>query len=268
VIVQQEQETDLADAAGRGDSTAARIVPAHWCCACGCPGGSGRPGRAAAVCRMFDEDGEFVGYRGATVDISAQKQTDASQESRGAAARLRPGAWRPKVEAKVEERTRDSGRGEPAQLAVLANFDQPDLPAQPQPAVRASCARACSRRGGGGGCWRILLVDLDGFKAGERQLSGHDAGDELLRQQVAEFACSSCVRATDTAARLGGDEFTVVLPDLEHAGGGERRWRGRVIDRLAEPVLPHLGRADRYGDGQRRDRRVPAGTRRPVWIWR
>lgn len=54
----------------------------------------------------------------------------------------------------------------------------------------------------------MCFMDLDGFKA-VNDTSGHEAGDELLRQLGQLF--DSLVRKSDVLARLGGDEFGVFL---------------------------------------------------------
>lgn len=179
---------------------------------------------------LFDEEGEFLGYRGATVDISAHKQAEALHRQAEALLRNYDRTVEAKVEAKVEERTRQLAEASLRNWR-MANYDA--LTSLPNrnllfEHLRKGLQQARRR-------WRllaILLVDLDGFKQ-VNDTFGHDAGDELLRQVAIRL--QQCVRATDTAARLGGDEFTVVLPDLEGADAAAAVAQ-KIIDRLAEPV--------------------------------
>jgi diguanylate cyclase (GGDEF)-like protein/PAS domain S-box-containing protein len=60
----------------------------------------------------------------------------------------------------------------------------------------------------------VFLLDLDRFKA-VNDTSGHQTGDELLRQVAGRI--KSIVRDTDTAARLGGDEFALIIMVDRHS---------------------------------------------------
>jgi diguanylate cyclase (GGDEF)-like protein/PAS domain S-box-containing protein len=83
----------------------------------------------------------------------------------------------------------------------------------------------------------LAIVNLDQFKF-VNDSSGHDAGDELLRQ-VAKLL-KSVVRKRDTLARLSSDEFAVLIEDCDARQARENievirqvidafefRWQGR-----------------------------------------
>ena len=183
------------------------------------------PGRELSVWTLnsglpvFDEDGEFLGYRGATTDITDHKQVEALLRSFNQA-----------LEAKVAERTQTLAKASRRNWR-LANFDSlTGLPNRNLFFEHMRKGLQQARRQ-----WRLaalLLVDLDGFKE-VNDTFGHDMGDELLRRIADRL--QQCVRATDTVARLGGDEFTVILLDLEHPHGAETVAR-KIVERLAEPA--------------------------------
>jgi diguanylate cyclase (GGDEF)-like protein/PAS domain S-box-containing protein len=74
----------------------------------------------------------------------------------------------------------------------------------------------------------VLCLDLDRFKH-VNDLSGHGAGDELLKQ-VAKRLLDS-IRTEDTAARLGGDEFSVIQVGVAHPDGP-----GVMAERLVKAI--------------------------------
>lgn len=74
----------------------------------------------------------------------------------------------------------------------------------------------------------LLYVDLDHFKA-INDTYGHAMGDKVLTE-VARLL-DACSRPRDMVARLGGDEFVILLPDLDHAGGGLA-----VAERIMETI--------------------------------
>lgn len=179
---------------------------------------------------LFDEDGEFIGYRGTTTDITEQKKVEALEKKTEALMRDYDRTLESRVEAKVVERTRVLAEVSQRNWK-LANFDSlTGLPNRNLLFAHLRKGLQQARRQ-----WRllaILLVDLDGFKQ-VNDTFGHDMGDELLRQ-VAE-RLQKCIRAADIAARLGGDEFTIILPDLESPNAAAIVAR-KIITSLAEPV--------------------------------
>ena len=83
------------------------------------------------------------------------------------------------------------------------------------------------------GGFALLLLDLDGFKA-VNDNSGHDAGDELLKQVAIRVA--GALRDSDFVARLGGDEFLVVVPQVSDRETAERVGK-KLIDVIGAPFL-------------------------------
>jgi len=55
----------------------------------------------------------------------------------------------------------------------------------------------------------LAIIDLDNFKE-VNDSQGHDAGDRVLRNIVAEISAQT--RQTDVLFRFGGDEFVLLLP--------------------------------------------------------
>lgn len=66
-----------------------------------------------------------------------------------------------------------------------------------------------ARAGRQGSDVSLAMFDVDDFQATNRD-SGHEAGDDVLRQVAAVLAES--VRLVDTVGRIGGDEFVLVAP--------------------------------------------------------
>ena len=83
------------------------------------------------------------------------------------------------------------------------------------------------------GGFALLLLDLDGFKA-INDNSGHDAGDELLKQVA--IRVEAALRDSDFVARLGGDEFLVVVPQVSDHETAERVGK-KIIDVIGAPYL-------------------------------
>ncbi len=90
-----------------------------------------------------------------------------------------------------------------------------------------------------GGCFSILLFDIDFFKI-YNDSNGHIAGDVVL-VEVARILKKN-MRAEDVAARYGGEEFGVVIPNAGKEGAFEIAERIRIAVKefkfANEEVLP------------------------------
>ncbi len=100
----------------------------------------------------------------------------------------------------------------------------------------------------------LCYLDLDHFK-GINDSSGHNAGDEILKQLARIFVGQ--IRQSDTIARLGGDEFAVLMEfctlenaqrlaeDLRRAVEEfEFEWRGRVFSASVSIGMTTIENAD------------------------
>lgn len=100
----------------------------------------------------------------------------------------------------------------------------------------------------------LCYMDLDHFK-GINDSSGHNAGDEILKQMARVFVRQ--IRQSDTIARLGGDEFAVLMEfctlenaqrlaeDLRHAVEGFKfEWQGRSFSTSVSIGMTTIENAD------------------------
>jgi diguanylate cyclase (GGDEF)-like protein len=78
----------------------------------------------------------------------------------------------------------------------------------------------------------FVIIDLDDFKR-VNDVSGHQAGDELLRQVAALLQAE--LRPYDQVARYGGDEFVLLLPGSDEATA--RAVAERVRDAMARSMV-------------------------------
>ncbi|GFO58297.1 diguanylate cyclase response regulator [Geomonas silvestris] len=86
-----------------------------------------------------------------------------------------------------------------------------------------------ARVGRDGGCFTIIMADLDHFKE-VNDSYGHLAGDEVLR--ISAQRMLRLMRPYDAVGRYGGEEFLLVLPEC--CGGCARAFAERLRAGLAE----------------------------------
>jgi diguanylate cyclase (GGDEF)-like protein/PAS domain S-box-containing protein len=150
------------------------------------------------------EDGSVAGVVGVLVDVTARKEAEAERRA-------------------AQERLRHDARHDPLTgLPNRALF------------LERLAAAAARDRASPGGCFAVLVLDLDRFQLVNDSL-GHAVGDALLAC-VAE-RLRGCVRDGDTVARLGGDEFVVLLDDRADARVATHAAE-RIHATLARPLHP------------------------------
>lgn len=81
------------------------------------------------------------------------------------------------------------------------------------------------------GCFAVIFLDLDGFKA-VNDAYGHEVGDALLIEMAGRARAT--LRARDSIARLGGDEFVALVQLGDPAEAAEAAQR--LIDTLSRPA--------------------------------
>jgi diguanylate cyclase (GGDEF)-like protein len=88
-------------------------------------------------------------------------------------------------------------------------------------AVEERLERAAARYAAGEIALSVLLCDVDRLKS-TNDVSGHAAGDEVLRKVGAALTASAADYPGSFVGRIGGDEFCVLLETrVEDAGGSE-----------------------------------------------
>lgn len=113
-----------------------------------------------------------------------------------------------------------------------AGSEAPPAELSGHPAFRARLAEEIARAARYHGPLSLLVLDLDGFTARNRQF-GFEAGDQAL--QSAAAALKSQIRTVDVFVYLGADEYAVILPETGESGARIAAERMRAA--LAESGL-------------------------------
>ena len=161
---------------------------------------------------LFDEAGQFLGYRGTGHDVTAEKTAMLRLEQSNAT---------------LQERNRQLD--EARQLIERAAFEDSLTGLANRRAFERDLERATTTPGVRVG---LLHIDLDRFKW-VNDTFGHPAGDEVLRQAATRLqaATSDC----GTIYRIGGDEFTVILQ--HDVTSDQADWVGdSIVDTMNKPI--------------------------------
>lgn len=113
------------------------------------------------------------------------------------------------------------------QLTGLANRKQ----------FEARLTEACDEASRSNGIVGLMLLDLDGFKAINKEF-GHKIGDEILQELSVKIG-KEC-RFIDMLARTGGDEFAIILDFLDEASL-EKTPALRITHMLKDPLSTSAG---------------------------
>ena len=150
---------------------------------------------------IFDEDGQFRGYRGVAKDITKRRMDEVA---------LRDAHAQLERQANHDALTGLPNRhllNDRLKHALIAQRDRRPL--------------------------AVVFIDLDRFKVINDSL-GHNFGDVVLCHVADRLRAS--VREGDTVARLGGDEFVLVLNDQTRDDLVYRTMR-RIVAKVSEPIV-------------------------------
>jgi diguanylate cyclase (GGDEF)-like protein len=93
------------------------------------------------------------------------------------------------------------------------------------------------------GCFALIMIDLNGFKA-INDAHGHAAGDAVLVAVAGRLQAT--LRSCDTASRLGGDEFALIVESIQHTREVAAICR-KLVSALAHEILLSNGTSVKVG---------------------
>jgi len=211
------------------------------------PGAPGDLNRARGLIHPDDTgtfDALMAGAQDGDVDFPFQATMRVARADTGAERWIGTSGWKtlgPTGElARVIVTVRDVTDEKTAEQRIRWTANHDTLTGLPNRLCFQEAIAAAMSPDGAGGCFGLLLLDVDHFKQVNDTL-GHDAGDALLKALGERLV--GAFRSSDVVARLGGDEFAVVVRGItgptelaelaEHALERLRepfRYQGRVLD--------------------------------------
>jgi diguanylate cyclase len=93
------------------------------------------------------------------------------------------------------------------------------------------------------GCFALIMIDLNGFKA-INDAHGHAAGDAVLVAVASRLQAT--LRSCDTASRLGGDEFALIVESILHTREVATICR-KLVSALAHEIVLASGTSVKVG---------------------
>ncbi len=177
---------------------------------------------------LYDAEGRIIGGLSAGVEVPeiARYEQQIATLSDEREARTQPAeAAQAAGKAAIREQIEQLGQAELSSqmlekiVTAAAQSSSSEAPKPPElfghPAFRARLAEEIERAARYHGSLSLIVLDLDGFTARNRQF-GFEAGDQALQSAVAII--KSKIRTVDVIARLGADDYAVILPETGEAG--------------------------------------------------
>jgi len=174
---------------------------------------------------LYDAESRIIGGLSAGVEVPEiaryEQQIAALNDEREARAQPAEAAGKAAIREQIEQLGQAELSSQMLEKIVTAaaQASSSEAPRPPElfghPAFRARLAEEIERAARYHGPLSLIVLDLDGFTARNRQF-GFEAGDQALQSAVAVI--KSKLRSVDVIARLGADDYALILPETGEAG--------------------------------------------------